>query len=189
MNDIVKAVDIIKKGGVIIYPSETSYGFTCDATNAGAIRRIYEIKGRKETKPFIVLMKDIAQARSFLKISKEAEMLSSLAGVSIVVKNKSLRAYKDKVAFRMPASHKISMELLQAGVPLVTTSANLSEEAPIYKIAEAKKQFSGKVDMIIDAGDLAERPLTTLYEVSSGKILRQGAVSMEEIKKCIERVK
>ena len=75
----MEAVEIIRKGGVLIYPSETSYGFTCDATSARSIKRIYEIKGRQETKPFIVLFKDIQQAHSFLKIDKKAEALSSLA--------------------------------------------------------------------------------------------------------------
>lgn len=186
VDNILNAAAAIKEGGVIIYPSETSYGFTCDATNKKPIDRIYSLKGRESVKPFIVLMKDIEQAREYLRIPDKAAKLSALGGLSIIVRNKSLGYFKDKVAFRIPAAHPVSMKLLEhSQIPLVTTSANLSGQPPIYKIGRIESEFSGKVDFILNAGNLPESPLTTVYEPSSGKIIRQGAVTMADINNCL----
>jgi len=179
-----KPAEILKQGGIIIYPSETSYGFTCDATNEKAIKRVYEIKQRPETKPFIVLFHSINQAKEFLHIDEDAEKLSKMPSVSIIVKNKSLKAYKNKVAFRIP-QHEISQKLLSSISPLTTTSANLSNEDPIYSSFLLSK-FKDKVDLIIDQGDLPKNDLTTVYEISSKKIIRQGAVTKEEIEEFLK---
>ena len=87
--------------------------------------------------------------------------------------------------FRIPAS-KVARELARAlGKPIVSTSANPSGAGAIYSFAKVKKLFSGKVDVILDGGDLEQRPVSTIVDAQSGKVVREGAIPRKEVEKVL----
>ncbi len=178
-----KAVQILKKGGVIIYPTETAYALGCDLTNKKAIKKIYKIKKRTKKKGLTAIISDIFMAKKFGRISKLEEKLIKrfMPGpLTLIIKKKE--KFPDlankEFAFRI-SSNKIANKLTKLfGKPIVATSANLSGKKPIYKIKKIKKIFNNKIDLIIDVGDLEKKKVSTIVKIEKGqvKILRKGNI-------------
>ena len=184
---IKKAVDALRNGKIIIYPTETSYGLGAKAKNRKAVERIHSIKGQSKNKPISIIVPNTATAKKFGKISKEAEKLLKkfMPGplTLIVEKKKSVPEELSGrgIAFRI-SSNKIANDLCKdLGTAITATSANLHGEEPIYSAKEAVKKFADKVDLIIDAGDLPKKATSTLYDVESGRVLRKGKIKEKEI--------
>ena len=175
---------MLEKGGVVIYPSASSYGIGCDATNATAAERVREIKGRSASKGMLVLVSDLKMAKTYGIIDHYAESLCKryMPGPLTLIVPKHGRKIPDEVnkdfAFRI-AVHPLAAKLVCAfGKPIVSTSANLSGNAPIYSIAEVRRQFANKVDLILDAGDLPETEPSTIVDVKNRKIIRKGQLDI-----------
>lgn len=179
------ALRVLGEGGVIVYPSESSYGIGCDFTDKQAVERIYGIKQRRGDKQFIVLVDSLRTAGTHAQISAAARRLAHAfmpGGITLVVK----AYFGGTLAFRV-SSHPFAQELCrQFKKPVVSTSANISGNVPIYDIDDVRRMFKDKVELIVDGGNLPKRPLTTVYDVAHGKILRRGAISEEEIRKALE---
>ena len=181
-NEIKKAVSILKSGGIIIYPTETSYGLGCDYTNKKAVRKIYKIKGRSKGKPFITLVDNIKMAKKYGIINKIAIKLIKkfMPGpLTLIVKGKK----SEEFTFRI-SSNKIANSLVKSlGKPLVSTSANISGKRPFYNSKNAIKQFDENVDAIIDAGKIPKIKPSTVVKVHDKKItiIREGVISNKKI--------
>ena len=172
-SEISKAVSILKSGGVIVYPTETSYGLGCDATNEKAARKVFLIKKRTKTKKLPVIVSSIAMAKRYARIKKNQEKLLKKKYTTIIFPmKKPVALRKNTVALRI-SSNVIARKLAKGlGKPIVSTSANISGSEPIYEISEIKKIFAGKINAIIDAGDLKKRRLTRIIDASKGSVLR-----------------
>jgi L-threonylcarbamoyladenylate synthase len=152
---IEKAVEILKSGGVIAFPTETVFGIGAMISNKKAVKRIYELKKRPLSKPLQVLVADLKQARSLGYLNKEALELakSTWPGpLTLVVKKKRtvpswVVGGGKTVGLRIP-DHKTALSLLKLCGPLAATSANLSEEKPALSTRETKKILPG-IDYII----------------------------------------
>ena len=182
MNAIKEAVKILRKGGVVIYPTESSYALGCDATNLRAIRRIHKLKGRKSGKYFPIIVSDIKMAKRYYFVDKKIEKIANL-GVTIVTKKRRLSKYIG--GFRISKSavaRKLSKSL---GKPIIATSANISGKKSMYKINEIRKVFSGKADVVLNAGNLPKRKPSTVYDYENKRILRKGPVSLRAIEKTL----
>ncbi len=178
IKDISETVKIMKKGGIVIYPTESSYAIGCDATNAKAIKKVHKLKGRKSGKYFPVIVSDVNMARKYYFVDKKVERIAKL-GVTIVARKKRLpkniggfRISKDAIA------RKLSKQLNK---PIIATSANISGKESLYKINEIKKLFAGKVDAILDSGNLQKRKPSTVYDYQNREILRKGSISLKRI--------
>lgn len=183
MNVIKEAARILRKGGIVIYPTESSYALGCDATNLRAIKKIHKIKGRKSGKYFPVIVADIEMARKYYKIDKKIEKLSRL-GVTIVTKKKKLPKYIG--GFRISKNviaRKLSKQL---GKPIIATSANISGKKSLYNAMEIKKIFFGKVDAILNIGRLPKKRPSAVYDYEKRKLLRKGPVSLRAIEKALK---
>ena len=187
-NTIPTAVNVLKKGGVIIYPSESSYGIGADATSSKAIRKIFEIKGR-EKKPISIIVSSLRMIKCYAYVGKEDLLLIKkfMPGrLTLVVKKKKMIPdilSKETIGFRIPP-HKFSLLLLKKfGTPITATSANKSGKPPLYKISEVIKTFSGKVDVIIDGGNLPRKQPSTVFDTTNRKIVRKGPVKEKDIMK------
>ncbi len=177
---------MLKNGGVGVIPTDTIYGIACSVFSKEALDRIFEIKGRDENKPPVVIINDIKELDIFgIKlIDKAKEFIDKYwpGKVSIIFKVSSEYAYLDKgrgLAIRLVDDQKIK-EFLEKTGPLATSSANIQGLPPAKNIEEAKKYFSDKVDFYYDIGELVFEP-STLVKIDGDKIevLRQGAVKID----------
>lgn len=179
-----EALRVIEKGGVIVYPTETSYGIGCDFKNKKAVKRIYEIKERPTDKKLIVIVDSLQTIGTYAKIDNITRRLAHVfmpGALTLVVPT----YYSDTIAFRV-SSHPFAQELCrQFKKPIVSTSANINSKIPIYDIDNIRRLFSGKVDLVVDGGDLPRRPTTTVYNVADKKVLRKGAITEDDIKKAL----
>jgi L-threonylcarbamoyladenylate synthase len=188
---IEKAARIMKEGGVIIFPTESSYGIGVDALNETAIRKIAPVKGQPEEKNISIIVADIGQARRFGKITPEAEKLVQkfMPGPLTLVVEKQPNApaslAERTVGFRI-SGNRVAVELCRAlGNGITATSANMHGRPSIYSAREAVREFNSRVHMIIDAGELPHNAPSTLYDVVQKKVLRIGPVTEQQIKNAL----
>ncbi len=197
---IKNSVKIIAGGGIVVGPTDTVYGIFCDARNAGAIKKVFVMKGRPRAKAFPVFVCDIAMARYYAYISDgkakflekvwftplDNELSENLTGpgsVTIVFHHKEklpqiLTGRKDTLAMRIPSRGFLRDLLSRLGFPLAQTSANISAHPPAKNIDELKIYFSAskiKPDLIVDAGEISGQP-SAVIDCTGTKpvILRTG---------------
>lgn len=170
------AVEVISRGGIVVYPTETAYGLGCDATNEAAVRRIFVAKGRSNEKNLPVIVADLQMAKKFFLLSGRATALveAFMPGpLSIVVplRNGLAKSISSTGAdaFRISSSSFARSLSALAGKPVVSTSANLSGQPATYSASEAAGAVGSKVDLIIDAGRLLPRPPSTVVDLTGRK--------------------
>jgi len=187
---IETAVKLVLEGGVIVFPTETSYGLGADATNAEALNKVFALKGREHDKGLPVIAGDLAMMRQYGEITPQAEKLarSFMPGPLTLVVERKPNSLPDAigghgVAFRIPGNEIARAISAEAGVPITATSANKSGEPSIYRISEVKQLFEGKVDAIVSSGDLAHTPPSTIVNLCGAEpiLVREGPVPFKEV--------
>jgi tRNA threonylcarbamoyl adenosine modification protein (Sua5/YciO/YrdC/YwlC family) len=160
---IAKVVDILEKGGVIAYPTDTTYGIGCSIMNKRGIERIYSIKQREKKKPFSFICSDLSDIARYAKVSnfQYKAMKRLLPGAYTFVLNATntvpdLLVTKQKtVGIRIP-DNRICLAIVQGlGHPIITTSANLSGEEPIGDPSIVDRQMGKQLDLVVDGGILS----------------------------------
>ncbi len=182
------ALSVLRRGGVIAYPTETAYGLGADATKKSAVKKIYRVKRRPAAKLLSVIIGDVRTAKKFAVIDKKAQQIASafMPGPLTIVCDIRPSALKramprSELAWRIP-SHWFALELVEKfGKPITATSANISGNKPIYKIGEIVKTFGKKVDLIVDGGNLQKKAVSTIFDVRNDAIIRKGPVSKQKI--------
>jgi L-threonylcarbamoyladenylate synthase len=185
---ISKAVEVLKAGGIIIFPTETCYGIGADATNQSAIDRLYEYKTRREGKPLSVAVLNKKMAAEYVEINEIAENLydNYLPG-PITVVSKGLGKVANGVeseygtlGVRIP-DYKLVLEIIEKfGKPFTSTSANISYMPKPYSIEalleSTPKKSQEYLDLIIDAGELPHREASTVVDTTMNNlnIMRTG---------------
>jgi len=186
---IVFASAFLKKGGLVIYPTETCYGLGADATNLKAVKKIIRVKGRKSSKFIPIIISDMKMAERYIVLNNDIKKLMRkfMPGpLTLVAKKKRMKTKTLLGGFRIP-SNKLALGLVKKfGKPVTATSANISDNKPIYKIKEIKRVFLGRVDLIIDAGSLPRKRPSTVFDVSGRKIIRKGRISKKDVLKIID---
>jgi L-threonylcarbamoyladenylate synthase len=194
--DLEEGVSILKKGGVIAYPTDTVYGLGADAFNSVAVERIYEIKDRSESNPFPLLIADVKQLAALAEpIPELARFLARQfwpGGVTLVLSKKdTVPAYLASgptIAVRVP-DHPTCLALLQhlAG-PLIGTSANVSGQPAALTADEVRQQLGDRVDLVIDGGRCPGGKESTVVDTTREPpaVLRQGIVPSREIDRAYE---
>jgi tRNA threonylcarbamoyl adenosine modification protein (Sua5/YciO/YrdC/YwlC family) len=160
---IAKVVDILEKGGVIAYPTDTTYGIGCSIMNKRGIERIYSIKQREKKKPFSFICSDLSDIARYAKVSnfQYKAMKRLLPGAYTFVLNATntvpdLLVTKQKtVGIRIP-DNRICLAIVQGlGHPIITTSANLSGEEPVGDPSIVDRQMGKQLDLVVDGGILS----------------------------------
>lgn len=160
----------MKRGEIIIYPTESSYAIGCRYDDTAAIRKIMKLKGRKDGR-FTLIASSLRQVKQHFKLNRCAELLAIShwpAALSIVV--------SDRFAIRVPDS-KVARQVAK-DVPMLATSLNISSEPPVFNLRNSNHRF---VDIPrIDIGPLPHRPPSTIVECFRGGyvIHRSGAVKL-----------
>jgi L-threonylcarbamoyladenylate synthase len=181
-------VGLLKKGKIVVLPTDTLYGIHTPASNKESVEKVYEIRGRAPEKPFIILIGSIEQLKLFnIEVDTEAEKILNKywpGKVSIILpcpeeKFAYLHRGTKTLAFRLPNKTDL-IDLLKQTGPLITTSVNPEGLEPAKTIEECKKYFGEEIDFYVDEGKLDSLP-STLISISGGKItvLRQGEVKIE----------
>ena len=196
MNDVAKAVQILKAGGLVAFPTETVYGLGADATNAAAVRRIFEAKGRPATNPVIVHVADQSVAKRYAgEWPEEAEKLARRfwpGPLTLVVPTSDaiageVTAGGKTVGVRAP-DHPLAMELLKAFDGAVAApSANRSTRVSPTTARHVRDELGDRVDCILDGGACRVGIESTVLDLTAEAptILRPGAVTAEEIQEVI----
>jgi L-threonylcarbamoyladenylate synthase len=187
---IKKAADILKGGGIVVYPTETVYGIGANIFSEQALKRVFAIKKRNSNKPISIAVSSFKMMDELVIIGeKEQEFTNKfLPGpVTILFKKKKsvspiLTSGTDMVGIRYPA-HRIAIELIEcAGVPITSTSANFSGDEPHDSVGEMKIS----ADYILDGGICNGEP-STVVDIFNMKIVRKGA-KYDEIKAALEEI-
>jgi L-threonylcarbamoyladenylate synthase len=193
--DIKKAAVVIQRGGLVIYPTDTLYGLGCNALDEKAVGRLFAVKKRAPTNPLSIAVCDLNMLRRYAAFDERAMRVMEcfLPGpVTFVLRKKNLpdalTGGRENVGVRIPES-RVSLKLvMEACVPIVSTSANLSGRKPPETAEEALAQLPG-VDLVLDGGRIAGPP-STIVDLTTDppRILREGAKPTWEIATVIEGV-
>ena len=191
------AANIIKKGGIVIFPTETVYGIGTNGLDENAVKRLYEIKRRSLNKPISLLVANIKMVNLIAKDITETEykiMKNFFPGpLTIILKKRDIvpdivTAGQDTVGVRIPRG-EVARKLVElAEVPIAAPSANISGEPSGTNLQEIMKHFEGKVDYCIDGGNSELGLASTIVQVIDDNpiILRQGSISLEQINKILK---
>jgi L-threonylcarbamoyladenylate synthase len=156
-DDLAKAVEVLRSGGIILYPTDTIWGIGCDATNPKAVDRIYEIKKRQDTKSMIILMENPNLLTSYIaEVPEIAWELIEVADTPLTIiyphaKNlaPNLLATDGSIGIRI-TNEAFTQQLIQRfRKPVVSTSANISGEKSPQNFAEISDEIKKSVDYIV----------------------------------------
>lgn len=187
--ELIKCIETINKGGLVIFPTETVYGIGANAYNEEAVRKIYEVKMRPDEKPLSIMVSSIDEISKYAIISNEIEekiIKKYMPGpITIVLKKKPgvfdyISSGKDTIGIRIPDNEIILKILKEAKLPIVAPSANISGKPSGIILSEILKDFDGKVDICIDGGKAKLSEPSTIVKVVDNKpvILRQGRIKI-----------
>ena len=191
---------MIKEGKIVIFPTETVYGIGTNGFDEEAIKKIYKIKKRNFDKPISLLVNNIEMIESVAKDITDLEyaLINRFCPgpFTIILKKRKevpniLTSNRETVGIRIPEG-EIARKLIEySGVPIATPSANISGRPSGTNIEYIKRDFEGKVDCIIDAGESKLGIASTIVKVENGKpiILREGSIKKEEIFEFINSLK
>jgi len=181
---IFMAVDCLRKGGIIAYPTDTFYGIGCDIMNKKAIEKIYRLKQRDKTKPFSFICPDLKDISQYAKVSNIAyrhmkRLLPGpytfiLPGSKMVPK---IMLTKRKTAgIRVPAN-QIAIELaLALGNPIISTSATDPDGEVFEDASLLHDYFDARLDMVLDGGPVPNTPSSVISLVEDEpEVIRHGA--------------
>ncbi len=192
-NGLIKeAAQIIKKGGLVAFPTETVYGLGANALNDEAVRSIYKAKGRPSDNPLIVHVSSIEQvyhlasevsllARRVMEVFWPGPLTVVLPCKDTV--SKTVTGGLDTVAIRMP-KHKVALTLIgTAQLPIAAPSANTSGKPSPTEAEHVLADLAGRIDAVIDGGSAKVGLESTVLDLTSDPpvILRPGGVSKEEL--------
>ena len=191
-DDLSHAVAALKRGEVIVYPTETLYGLGADALNAAAVEKVFQLKGRDANNPVPVLIADREMLGALVaEIPPLAEKLMARfwPGPLTLV----LTARKDIPSALLNAdggigvrisSQPIATSLVRTlGHPLTATSANPSGKKPARTVEQARDYFSEKIRVYLDGGTLVSKTGSTVVEISANRvrIIREGEIRKSEL--------
>ncbi|MFA5126873.1 MAG: L-threonylcarbamoyladenylate synthase [Patescibacteria group bacterium] len=183
------ALGVLQNDGVIIYPTETSYGLGADFFSPTAVKKVYQVKGRDKDKPLSVIVSDFVYASSLVDFNHIARSLATQywpGPLTLVLpfKHHHWQDYFDKfLALRVSSLALAQTIAALLACPLVATSANISGNSPSYRVDDIRQQFAKakyQPDLFINAGDLEVNQPSTMIkcERDSATILRQGALQV-----------
>ncbi len=193
------AGNIVKAGGVIVFPTDTVYGIGCDPLNDESVKRVYEIK-KRFGKPMPILAKDLNDIERIAEMNEiEFEIVSKLwpGQLTILLRAKPsfrisrLMSEDRRIGVRIPASLQTLTIIEESGGLLVGTSANVSGLPPPQSIQELDEEILRSVDLVIDGGRcLIGKPSTVVRLVDEDRlrILRLGSISVERLKDVCEEL-
>jgi len=199
-----KTVHILKRGGLVVFPTDTVYGLLVDATSETAVKKLIEFKERPKGKAISVFVSKVQTINTLCQVSdKQNKILNKILPGPFTVAldykkenskykiNKLLLSEKNTLGIRVPDYELLNKLCQLFEKPITATSANTSGTNPYHSLASLLKNLSDKkkktIDLIVDAGKLPLNKPSTVVDLTKDKIveLRSGDLSLENIKKHI----
>ena len=192
-NIIKKAAEIINRGGLVVFPTETVYGIGADALNDEAVDKIFKAKGRPQDNPLIVHIADFNQLYDLaLEVPEKAELLAERfwpGPLTMILYKKEILSDKitaglNTAAIRLPVNEIAPALIKESNKPIAAPSANTSGRPSPTEASHVIEDLMGKVDMIIDGGSTYIGLESTVVDMTGSvpMILRPGGVTAEDIR-------
>jgi len=189
---IEQAVDILKSGGLVAFPTDTVYGLGASCLDETAVARVFEAKGRPRHLALPLLLSHVAQIERVAQVTPDvawrlAERFLP-GGLTLVLRkapwlSSVLTGGGDKIAVRVP-NHPVPIALIQGlGAPITGTSANITGNPSVFTAEEVHRQMGDRVEFTINGGRCPGEAESTVLDLTekTPRILRQGAVPREAI--------
>jgi tRNA threonylcarbamoyl adenosine modification protein (Sua5/YciO/YrdC/YwlC family) len=189
---ITHAVDVLREGGVIIYPTDTVYGIGCSIFDAKAIERIYAIKQQDRSKPFTFICSDLSHISEYAKVSNSAFRLMKqlipgpytfvLPASRLKQLPRSLISKRQEVGIRVP-DHGVCRSLLKEfGSPILNASVDDGDGALINDPEQVREKYRHQVDLMLEAGK-SNLGLSTVLDLTGEKpvVVREGAGDVSQL--------
>ena len=180
---VSRAVEVLSRGGVIAYPTDTYYGLGCDLFSTKAIERLYQLKGRDKKKPLSFLCPDLSDVAKYAHVSNFAyrTMKSLTPGAFTFILEatrlvpEAMMSKQKQVGIRVPDSELARALAAALGRPIVTTSATDAEGEPLIDARDIKDALGHGLDLILDGGVRLMEPSTVVSLLDDQlEVLRQG---------------
>ncbi|WP_224363239.1 L-threonylcarbamoyladenylate synthase [Hyalangium versicolor] len=180
---VTRAVEVLQRGGLIAYPTDTYYGLGCDLTSKKAIERLYQLKGRDKKKPLSFLCPDLSDVAKYAHVSNFAyrTMKGLTPGAFTFILEATrivpevMMSKQKQVGIRVPDAPLARALAAQLGRPLITTSATDEEGEPLIDARDIKEKLGHGLDLILDGGVTLMEPSTVVSLIGDSlEILRQG---------------
>jgi L-threonylcarbamoyladenylate synthase len=194
-----RAAEVLQSGGLVVFPTDTVYGVGCDPRDPEAIGRVYQAKGREHTKAIPLLLSDVSHLNDVAsEVPDAARALGSEfwpgALTLVVWRAEGLPAELgggDTIAVRVPNHEGLRGCIEVCGGAVAATSANLSGQPDATDARQAEAYLGSQVDLIVDGGPSGGSVPSTVVNctVSPPRILRVGAISVEQVRRVLERLK
>jgi len=180
---IMKIVDVLKSGGIVVYPTDTYYGIGCDIMNKKAIEKIYQIKQRDKNKPFSFICSDLKNISRYAKVSNYAYKTMKrllpgpytfiLEGSKLVPK---MMLTKRKTAgIRVPENPICLTLVKELGNPVITTSATMPDGTIFHDASLIHDYFGNRVDAVIDGSIVPGSPSSVIMLINDiPEVIRKG---------------
>lgn len=191
---IRSACEVLASGGLVVYPTETTYGIGVDATNPEAVAKLLAYKTRREGKPLSIAVPDLKMAEQYVEVNEQAHQLYAnfLPGpITVVSMSKGnvapgVASERGTLGVRIP-DYPLIREIVAAyGKPVTATSANASYKKRPYKISDIFDNISEKqknlIDLVLDAGELPHNEPSTVVDTTLEQptVLRQGDIKLTD---------
>jgi len=189
--------EIVSRGGLVIYPTDTVYGLGCDPFNASAVRKIFEVK-RRENKPLPVLARSLEDVKRIAYMNELAKRLAEIfwpGPLTLILRRRptlpsEVTLGRNTVGVRIP-NHEVALSLLEiVGGLFIGTSANISGAPSPRTANDAIAQLNGSVDLVIDSGPSPIGVPSTCIDLTTKppRIIRLGALSISRIRNILREV-
>ena len=197
--ELIKCASLVMSGGVIVYPTDTTYGIGCNPYNDKSVERIFNIKGRNKNKPLPILASSIQDIEKIVSLGKIGELLAraywpgALTIISSIIdENISTKVTSGKMSIgvRIP-NNKCILSLLRHCKYLVGTSANKSGENPATNPFQIISSSLHGFDALLDAGTVERGVESTIVDLTdlAPKIIRERAITSQEIYKVLDGIR
>lgn len=180
--DMQKAAEVMRRGGVILYPTDTIWGLGCDACNSAAVERIYRIKQREDSKALITLVPDPAWLENYVELVPEVawQLIDVAVNPLTIVYDKGVNVAQELLAPDGSIGIRVTSEPYSSGLcrllkrPIVSTSANISGQKPAAIFPEISQSLIDAVDYVADwrRDDTAKAQPSSVIKLGRGGLIQ-----------------
>jgi len=188
----LKAAEIIRRGGVIAFRTDTFYGLGADPLNRAAVARVRKLKGREDNQPILILISDQTEVERFIFPSALFESVAAArwpAPLTLIGRARpevpaELTSGTDTLGVRLPNDGNVRALVRACGGALTATSANVSGQPPARTVQEVENYFREALDLILDGGEVTVSYPSTVFDLSGSeaRLIREGAISKAALK-------
>lgn len=187
-NNIQEATDVFKKGGVVVFPTDTAYGIGCRIDALEAVSRVFKVKRRDLSNALLVLVDSIEMAEKYVTFDPQSLTFVKKywpGGLTVFLPcdlekvPEIVRAGMKKLAVRVPKHEGMLRVIREIGVPIIATSANISGESTPFSLEQVDKKILDQADFVL-SGECTYGKESTIIDcaVQPWKVIRKGAVEI-----------